>query len=68
MYVVPKPGLAVSDPFVGDVLPAQGRQVEANQYWFRRINDGDVTEGEAPVEAPVAEPIATQAVHTEEAE
>ena len=45
MYVKPKDGLQVPDPYRGDNLPAEGREVEANQYWLRRKQDGDVTEG-----------------------
>ena len=50
MYVIPAKGRQVPDPFLGDNLPPQGREVEANQYWLRRILDEDVTEGTPPVE------------------
>jgi len=48
MYVIPAKGSQVADPFTGDNLPPEGREVEANQHWFRRIDDGDVTEGTPP--------------------
>lgn len=50
MYIYPKSGLQVVDPLRNDVLPAEGREVEdADIYWQRRLNDGDVT-----VDAPIA--------------
>lgn len=48
MYVIPAKGRTVVDPSRGDNLPAEGREVEAHQYWLRRIEDGDVTEGNPP--------------------
>lgn len=45
MYVKPAPGRLVPDPYRGDNLPTEGREVEGNQYWLRRKEDGDVTEG-----------------------
>ena len=48
MNVIPAPGRTVADPFLGDNLPPEGREVEANQYWLRRIDDGDVIEGIKP--------------------
>lgn len=48
MYVIPVKGRTVADPFRGDDLPAEGREVEANQYWLRRKEDRDVTEGTPP--------------------
>lgn len=50
MYLVPNPGRTVPDPDRGDLLPASGREVPFNQYWLRRIDDGDVTEGQRPAE------------------
>jgi hypothetical protein len=38
----------VPDPARGDALPPEGREVDATQYWQRRLNDGDVTESTAP--------------------
>jgi hypothetical protein len=43
MFVIPKAGLKVADPQRGDFLPEKGRDVTENQYWHRRIKDGDVT-------------------------
>lgn len=49
MFVKPKDGRSVPDPDRGDLLPAEGREVSANQYWYRRQLDGDVVI-EPPVE------------------
>lgn len=54
MYVKPKAGLAVPDPALSDYLPNTGRQVEDNQYWQRRIMDGDVEMAEPPKESAAA--------------
>ena len=42
MYVQPALGLKVHDPDRNDFIPADGRDVEPNQYWLRRVVDGDV--------------------------
>ena len=42
MFVKPNAGLDVPDPERGDLLPESGRSVDRNQYWLRRIKDGDV--------------------------
>lgn len=52
MYVIPVAGRQVPDPERGGLLPAEGRTVEPNQYWLRRVADGDVVEGQPPSEAP----------------
>lgn len=44
MFVKPEAGRQVPDPEKGGFLPPEGREVEANVYWLRRIEDGDVTE------------------------
>jgi len=44
MFVIPANGLSVPDPDKNDVLPPEGRDVEAKQYWYRRIETGEVTE------------------------
>ncbi|BBQ24633.1 MULTISPECIES: DUF2635 domain-containing protein [Aeromonas] len=49
MFVKPNDGRSVPDPDRGDLLPAEGREVIANQYWYRRQLDGDVVI-EPPVE------------------
>ena len=44
MYVVPKEGLKIFDPFKKDHIPAEGREVpDGDMYWHRLNNDGDVT-------------------------
>lgn len=53
MFVKPKDGRSVPDPARGDFLPVDGRNVEENQYWYRRVQDGDVAI--VPPETP-AEP------------
>lgn len=50
MYVIPKAGVPVPDPERGGLLPEIGANVPDTQYWFRRIAEGDVTEGEPPEE------------------
>jgi len=45
MILIPKPGLRVRDPQMGDALPADGREVVDSTYWRRRLRDGDVTQG-----------------------
>lgn len=44
MFIKPIAGRLVPDPERGGVLPEAGREVEANQYWLRRLQDGDVIE------------------------
>lgn len=56
MYVKPKDGRQVPDPDRGDVLPVEGREVNDQQYWQRRINDGDVEVVEKPATSPAAAP------------
>lgn len=53
MFLKPVAGRQVPDPDRGDTLPAEGRNVEPNQYWLRRLDDGDVIEVANPAEAPV---------------
>jgi hypothetical protein len=43
MKVKPAAGRAVRHPTPPyELLPAEGREVPDNQYWRRRIRDGDV--------------------------
>lgn len=42
MFFKPVEGRSVPDPKRGDLLPADGREVEFSSYWQRRLNDGDV--------------------------
>jgi|TARA_A100000171_G_scaffold52114_1_gene69094 hypothetical protein len=50
MHVVPVAGRSVPDPELGALLSPEGRVVLKNQYWMRRLADGDVVIKEA---APV---------------
>lgn len=56
MYVKPIAGRQVPDPERGGLLPPEGRAVEPTQYWFRRLQDGDVVEA-----SPAKPPRSTQA-------
>lgn len=42
MFVQPAPGLVIRDPDLKDLLPVEGREVPDNDYWHRRVLDGDV--------------------------
>ena len=44
MIIKPVNGKQVYDPEHGDYLPADGRNVEFNQYWARRLTNNDVEE------------------------
>ncbi|MDB5822174.1 MAG: hypothetical protein JWR21_878 [Herminiimonas sp.] len=44
MFVKPAPGLVIRDPDLKDLLPAEGREVPASDYWHRRVLDKDVVE------------------------
>ena len=48
MFVLPKNGYKIPDPSLSDFLPEQGREVEKNTYWVRRLRDGDVSEKSPP--------------------
>lgn len=63
MYVKPAPGLAVRDPELRDLLPAEGREVPASAYWLRRLRDGDVVEAPRPAPAPARGPAPAPAEH-----
>lgn len=52
MFVKPIAGAAVPDPDKNDFLPAEGREVEAKLYWFRRLETGEVTEVITPPITP----------------
>lgn len=43
MHVIPKDGRSVPDPVRGDFLPAEGRNVDENIYWHRRLASEEVT-------------------------
>ena len=52
MFVKPVAGRLVPLPVGGGFLPETGADVPEEQYWFRRINDGDVEQVEpAPAAA-----------------
>ncbi|OSK12865.1 hypothetical protein EAMG_05463 [Escherichia coli M056] len=42
MFVKPVKGRSVPDPFRGDILPEDGRNVAENAYWYRREVAGDI--------------------------
>lgn len=44
MIIKPVSDKRVYDPDNGDYLPADGRNVEFNQYWARRLTNNDVEE------------------------
>jgi hypothetical protein len=48
MKVKPAPGRAVRDPSNMQLLPEDGREVPNNQFWQRRLRDGDVIEAAEP--------------------
>lgn len=52
MKVMPVAGRAVRDPLLRDLVPPEGRTVPRDEYWLRRLRDGDVTE--APTDTPAA--------------
>jgi len=55
MFMKPAPGLAIRDPDLMDLIPADGRDVPESPYWVRRLRDGDVTLAAPPsVEAETA--------------
>lgn len=56
MYVKPTPGSTVPDPQRGGSLPPEGRNVDVDQYWLKRIAEGHVVEF-----VPRPQPDATQA-------
>lgn len=60
MRVKPAPDREVRDPLTMQLLPADGREVPDNQFWRRRLRDGDVIPAPAPTPparraAPAAE-------------
>ncbi|PNQ94971.1 DUF2635 domain-containing protein (plasmid) [Azospirillum argentinense] len=51
MYVKPKPGALVRDPVTRQPLPETGAEVPEDQYWMRRLADGDVERADRPTVA-----------------
>ena len=54
IYVVPLPGMLVRFPKTKSCLPESGGWVPAENYWLRRISDGDVREAQPPEEKKAA--------------
>lgn len=65
MYVKAAPGLKVRDADLKDLLPDDGRDVPATDYWQRRLRDGDVVPCDPPA-APAA-PKADKATNSDSA-
>lgn len=49
MFVKPVKGRSVPDPARGDLLPAEGRNVDENNYWLRREAAGDTRTATNPI-------------------
>lgn len=49
--ITPKPGMIVPLPDGNGNLPAEGKVVALNSYWYQRQSDGDVTIEDVPVSA-----------------
>ena len=65
MFVIPAPGLQIVDPVQintpAAMLPPEGREVDENDYWLRRVRDGDVTRQSIPAVGNVVASPAPQA-------
>ncbi|AMP13676.1 DUF2635 domain-containing protein [Collimonas pratensis] len=48
--ITPKAGLIVPLPDGNGNLPAEGKNLRLNSYWYQRKFDGDVTIDDVPVE------------------
>jgi hypothetical protein len=62
-YIKPAPQPDGQDPLkvrkpVNGHLATEGEWVNAESYWLRRLNDGDVVAAEPPAEKPVVPPAA----------
>jgi len=44
IFVKPREGLRVKNPVDWQPLPPEGKKVERNTYWIRRLKAGDVIE------------------------
>lgn len=60
-FFKPAPGRLVRDPITGQPLPAGGAPVNLsdqrrNQFYLRRLKDGDLTELSSQAPAPAAKP------------
>jgi len=54
LFLKPAAGLIVRDPDSGEILPAEGRHKTDNEFWRRRLRDGDVIEVSQKQEAAPA--------------
>ena len=51
MFIKPAEGLKVRHPDTRRFLADEGEEVTVNDYWLRRVRDGDVVESDAPESA-----------------
>ncbi|MCC7005895.1 MAG: DUF2635 domain-containing protein [Ottowia sp.] len=56
MFIKPMNGQTVMLPD-GGVLPIEGQEVTATQYWLRRLHDGDICEVQALEALPPHSPV-----------
>ncbi len=43
IFIIPKTGLIVKDPYTKKAIPERGIEVTKNVYWQRRLLEGDVS-------------------------
>jgi len=55
MFVKPAPERKVRDPKTMHHLPATGADVPEENYWLRRLSDGDVVPANAADEQPTSD-------------
>lgn len=52
VYIKPAPGMQIVDPAhlntPAAMLSPEGREVQASDYWYRRLRDGDVVLADPP--------------------
>lgn len=58
-FLKPVSGIKIRDPKTKDFLPAEGRRIEMNVYWNRRIQDGTVVADNSSTE-PKTEKVSTE--------
>jgi hypothetical protein len=56
MFVKPAEGIRVRDPVSRFHIPATGVEVPENQFWTRRLLDGDVVRADPPALAQAVAP------------
>lgn len=63
MFVKPKEGLQIFDPYKKDRIPPDGREVPGDSmYWHRLLRDGDVVLATPPAAAaPASTSVSTPA-------